>query len=129
MNDFRDKALLDKPRGAIYSGSGNEKLLNASRIVVDVVAQALDEFRNKMSANRFVLAALNLDTGWAVITSKHTDAGQSFTMQRKDQRRPELERAPFQRGLCRCYTSVVLPKDISRFGLGSRLRVRDELRL
>lgn len=30
MDDFRDKALIDKPRGRIYSGAANRKLLTRS---------------------------------------------------------------------------------------------------
>jgi hypothetical protein len=30
MHDFKDKAIIDRPRGAIYSGAANSALLTAS---------------------------------------------------------------------------------------------------
>ena len=82
-----------------------------------------------MSADRLMPAALYLNAAGAKISGEYANACQSLSMQRKDQRGPKLERGPFECTLNCGDAGVVLAKDVPRLGLGSRLRIGDELRL
>jgi len=98
-------------------------------MLVDVIAQVFNQFRHKMSAHRLMSAALNFYAAGSEISGENADACQRLAMKRKNERWPQFEKTSFQRVLNRRYAGIILPKDVPCLGFGSRLRVRDELRL
>jgi hypothetical protein len=55
--------------------------------IVDVVAEIFDEFLDKVSANRFVLAAANFDVARSCEPRVSTDSLQGFSVKRVNERR------------------------------------------
>jgi hypothetical protein len=53
-------------------------------MLVNVVAQILDEFRNQMSAGRSMFAAFNLHSGQSVVAGIRAYAGQRFTLKHQN---------------------------------------------
>ena len=94
-------------------------------MIVDVIAHILDQFRDKVCANRFMFAALNGNPTWSVISCIGANSRQRFSLQSENERWTELECSSFERRLDHANRCIVLPKAVSGFSRSFLLGVFD----